>query len=99
MIIGGVEHYYFSEGSGIISPKEGQIYNLSIKSLSFLVGYQLYNSRLLSLKVGSGITYHKPTLALYHDVNIHVWGGPPCYEDNKLGAMFWLSLSKRIFNH
>ena len=98
-IIGGIEHYYFSEGSGIISPAEGEIYNLSIKSLSFLVGYQLYRSNGLSLKVGSGITYNKPNLALYNDTNIHVWGGTPCYEDNELGALFWLTVNKQIFNH
>jgi|TARA_R110000737_G_scaffold245766_2_gene256319 hypothetical protein len=98
-IVGGIEHYYFSEGTGIAELNEGQINNIRIRSFSLLAGYQLYSSNLLTLNAGSGITYHKPTLALYHDVNIHVWGGPPCYEDNELGALFWLTVNKQILNH
>ena len=98
-IIGGIEHYYYNAGSGIISPKEGDIYNISVKSFSLLLGYQIYNSDLFSLKAGSGISYHRPNLALYNDTNIHPWGGTACYEDNELGALFWITFSKQIFKH
>jgi len=96
-IIGGFEHYYYGSFSGIKEHVEGKINSLRVKSFSMLLGYELYNSPSFSIRMGSGITYHKPNLAVYYDQEIHVWGGTICYEDNELGALFWVSFSKQIF--
>lgn len=98
-IVVGFEHYYYSNGSGNPSPKAGELSSMRLESYSLLVGYELYSSKKNSLKLGGGFSYNKPNLGLYIDYYPQPWEAWICYEDNKFGALFWLTISRRFFRH
>lgn len=97
--ISGVEYYKHSRQSNQFYNDEFVEWNVSanVNSLSFLMGYEILNLKSLQFYTGVGISYHQPSLVSY--LENYSFEGYGYSETNKLGALFWISLSKRIYKN
>ncbi len=98
--ISGIEYYKHSRQSHQYVKNELSEISIStnINSISLLLGLEILNQNSVKISGGIGITYHHPVLVIYPFKIQSVFAGSEYSETNNFGALFWLSLSKSIYN-